>query len=110
MNSLSTLIGTAFISLMAGTLPQPCNASAGAPDEPAASAKASLRPGVTEKTIEPDKLVADFRLARQALEEGHSGIYRYTAKEELDRWFDSAEKSLNRPIAPPLAAYVSKLP
>ena len=50
------------------------------------------------KTIEPDKLVVDFRLARQALEEGHSGIYRYTAKQELDGLFDFAEKSLIRPM------------
>ncbi len=50
--------------------------------------KPSLPPGETGKTIEPDKLIVDFRLARQSLEEGHSGIYRYTAKEELDRLFD----------------------
>src|SRR5262249_40517332 len=48
--------------------------------------------------LEPEKLLADFRLARQALEEGHSGIYRYTAKEELDRVFEQAEKSLTRPM------------
>jgi C-terminal processing protease CtpA/Prc len=53
---------------------------------------------VTEQTVEPDKLVADFRIARQALEEGHSGIYRYTPKAELDRLFDAAEKSLTRPM------------
>jgi hypothetical protein len=46
----------------------------------------------------PDKLVEDFRLARKALEEGHSGIYRYTPKPELDRVFDRAEKSLDRPM------------
>jgi C-terminal processing protease CtpA/Prc len=48
--------------------------------------------------IEPDKLRADFRLARQALEEGHSGIYRYTPKEELDRLFDRTEQSLTKPM------------
>ena len=68
------------------------------PDEPAINAEASLPPGVTAKTIEPDRLVVDFRLARQALEEGHSGIYRYTAKEKLDGLFDIAEKSLIRPM------------
>jgi C-terminal processing protease CtpA/Prc len=47
--------------------------------------------------IEPDKLLADLRLARRALEEGHSGIYRYTAKEKLDRLFDQAQKSLTKP-------------
>ncbi|HMF11550.1 MAG TPA: S41 family peptidase [Gemmataceae bacterium] len=41
---------------------------------------------------------ADFRIARQALEEGHPGIYRYTPKKELDRLFDQAEKSLTKPM------------
>ena len=53
---------------------------------------------MTGKTIAPDNLVVDFRLARQALEEGHSGIYRYTPKVELDALFDSAEKSLITPM------------
>ena len=51
-----------------------------------------------EQKIEPEKLRADFKLARQALEEGHSGIYRYTAKEKLDDLFDRAEKSLSQPM------------
>ena len=67
-------------------------------DERDANVEASLPPGVVGKKIEPDKLVVDFRLARQALEEGHSGIYRYTAREKLDGLFDVAEKSLNRPM------------
>ena len=50
------------------------------------------------KTFEPVQLIADFRIARQALEEGHSGIYRYTSKENLDRLFDQAEKNLNKPM------------
>ncbi len=52
-----------------------------------------------DERIEPEKLRADFRIARQALEEGHSGIYRYTSKEELDRLFDQAEKSLTKPMS-----------
>jgi hypothetical protein len=51
------------------------------------------------KKFEPDQLVADFRIARQALEEGHSGIYRYTSKEDLDRLFNQAEKALAKPIS-----------
>jgi hypothetical protein len=50
------------------------------------------------KTFKPSQLLADFRIARQALEEGHSGIYRYTSKAELDRIFDRAEQSLTRPM------------
>ncbi len=86
------------MSLLAGPMLQAGTLAAGRPDERAANAEASLPPGVVGKTIEPDKLVVDFRLARQALEEGHSGIYRYTAKEELDGLFDRAEKSLIRPM------------
>jgi C-terminal processing protease CtpA/Prc/ketosteroid isomerase-like protein len=47
---------------------------------------------------EREKLLEDFQIARSALEEGHSGIYRYTSKEKLDRIFDEAAKSLYRPM------------
>ncbi len=100
MNSLRTFISPVFcLSLLASPMLQAGSLAAGTPDEPAASSLGSLPAGMTGKTIEPDKLVADFRLARQALEEGHSGIYRYSAKEELDGLFDSAEKSLIRPMS-----------
>jgi hypothetical protein len=46
----------------------------------------------------PEKLVEDFRLVRKALEEAHSGVYRYTPRAEMDRIFDKAEKSLDRPM------------
>ena len=89
MNSLRTFISPVFcMSLLAGPMLQAGTLAAGRPDERTANAEASLPPGVAGKTIEPDKLVVDFRLARQALEEGHSGIYRYTAKEKLDGLFD----------------------
>lgn len=45
-----------------------------------------------------EQLVEDFQIARRALEEGHSGIYRYTSKAALDRAFDQAAKSLDRPM------------
>jgi hypothetical protein len=48
--------------------------------------------------IEPNLLQADLQIARMALEEGHSGIYRYTPKSELDRAFDSANKKLTQPM------------
>ncbi len=50
------------------------------------------------KKFEPRQLQEDFQIARQALEEGHSGLYRYTKKAELDRIFDEAEKSLDHPM------------
>jgi hypothetical protein len=86
------------MSLLASQMLQGSALATTAPDEPTANAKTSLPPGVIGKPVDPDKLVFDFRLARQALEEGHSGIYRYTAKEELNGLFDSAEKLLNRPM------------
>ncbi|HYV07248.1 MAG TPA: S41 family peptidase [Blastocatellia bacterium] len=48
--------------------------------------------------ISREKLIEDFQIARQALEEGHSGIYRYTSKADMDRVFDSALKSIDRPM------------
>jgi len=48
--------------------------------------------------IEPKLLQADLQIARKALEEGHSGMYRYTPKPELDRAFDSANKKLTQPM------------
>jgi hypothetical protein len=53
----------------------------------------------TDEKFEPEKLRADLGIARQALEEGHSGIYRYTSKEDLDRLFDQAEKCLTKPMS-----------
>ena len=44
------------------------------------------------------QLAEDFQIARRALEEGHSGIYRYTSKTEMDRIFDAAGRSLDRPM------------
>lgn len=46
----------------------------------------------------PAQLQEDFQIARRALEEGHSGIYRYTKKSELDSDFDRAMRSLDRPM------------
>ncbi|MBI3410008.1 MAG: hypothetical protein HY040_16835 [Planctomycetes bacterium] len=46
----------------------------------------------------PEQLREDLKIARDALEEGHSGIYRYTKKADLDRIFDEAAKTLDRPM------------
>jgi len=45
-----------------------------------------------------EQLREDFQIARAALEEGHSGIYRYTKKADLDHVFDEAAKSLDHPM------------
>ncbi len=59
----------------------------------------ALASELVAKTLKPSQLLADFRIARQALEEGHSGLYRYTSKAELDRILDRAEQSLTRPMS-----------
>jgi C-terminal processing protease CtpA/Prc len=41
----------------------------------------------------------DFDLMRQALEEAHSGLYRYSSKAEIDRVFDAARAKLDRPMS-----------
>lgn len=51
-----------------------------------------------DATLAPKDLAADLAVARQALEEGHSGVYRYTPKAELDRAFDRAAGQLTRPM------------
>lgn len=48
--------------------------------------------------FEPKQLREDLQIARQALEEGHSGIYRYTDKATLDRSFDEAMQALDHPM------------
>jgi hypothetical protein len=48
------------------------------------------------KTYTADQLEQDFKIFRNALEEGHAGFYRYTPKTELDEHFESIEKNLNR--------------
>lgn len=52
----------------------------------------------TTQKLEPSQLREDFQIARQALEETQSGLYRYTKKSELDQIFDAAEKSLDHPM------------
>src|SRR5258706_4830703 len=43
-----------------------------------AGAMVCAQPALPPK-LEPKLLLEDFRIARAALEEGHSGIYRYTS-------------------------------
>jgi hypothetical protein len=55
-----------------------------------AAAAADLIPG--------DALRQDFQIARRALEQAHGGIYRYTSKNEMDRTFDRAYRTIQRPM------------
>ena len=51
---------------------------------------------IIEKAYSTKHLQQDFRILRNALEEGHAGLYRYTSKTELDEHFESIEKELDR--------------
>jgi C-terminal processing protease CtpA/Prc len=42
------------------------------------------------------QLRADFKLMRQAFEEGHPALYWYTPKEKMDKIFDSTYKQLDK--------------
>jgi peptidase S41-like protein len=64
---------------------------------PAFQSLAQTQPAAPAK-LSREQIVEDFRVARRALEEGHSGIYRYTKKADLDRIFDAAERSIDRPM------------
>jgi hypothetical protein len=48
--------------------------------------------------LTPEQLREDFSVFRNALEEGHGGLYRYTNKAEMDRIFDRAGKALDHPM------------
>ena len=45
-----------------------------------------------------EKLQKDFMVFRNSLEEGHPGLYDYIEKDTLDRLFDLAYKSIDRPM------------
>src|SRR6185369_10345297 len=48
--------------------------------------------------LTPAQTQADFDLMRKALEEAHSGLYRYSSKAEMDRMFDAERAKLNGPL------------
>jgi hypothetical protein len=60
--------------------------------------KSDLKSDANLPRFKPAQLLEDFQIARRALEEGHSGIYRYTPKHRLDEIFDQAARSLDRPM------------
>lgn len=53
---------------------------------------------LVDRKVDPKSLRADFQIARRTLFEIHSGVYRYTPKEQLDSAFDAALKQLDRPM------------
>lgn len=53
---------------------------------------------IAETTLEPAQLKSDFALFRNALEEAHPGLYRWTTKGEMDTEFARAKAKLTRPM------------
>jgi hypothetical protein len=59
---------------------------------------------VVAQGFDPDRVYSvaelreDFDLLRDALEEAHSGLYRYSSKEAIDRMFDEATAELSEPM------------
>lgn len=49
-------------------------------------------------TLTAAQAQADFDLMRQALEEAHTGLYRFATKAELDKAFDAHRAKLHRPL------------
>jgi len=42
---------------------------------------------------------SDFDLMRKALEEAHTGLYRYLTKQQMDRVFDAQRAKINKPMS-----------
>ena len=53
---------------------------------------------IPAEALPPAQTQADFDLMHKALEEAHSGLYRYSSKAEMDRMFDAERAKLNRPL------------
>ena len=53
------------------------------------------------QSLKPAEMQADFDVLRKALEEAHTGLYRYSTKAQMDRAFDTARAKLNREMTNP---------
>jgi hypothetical protein len=64
----------------------------------AAAAPADAPPGPLAEKMTVEQQLADFDVMRDALEEAHTGLYRYTPKAQLDAAFAAARARLSRPV------------
>ncbi len=63
------------------------------------SVRADLaKPSSVVGELTPNEMRADFDLMRSALEEAHTGLYRYSTKPEMDRTFEAQRAKLDRPM------------
>ena len=63
----------------------------------AGNASVTQSSSVTGK-LQPAEAQADFDLMRKALEEAHTGLYRYSTKAEMDKVFNTQRAQLSRPM------------
>jgi C-terminal processing protease CtpA/Prc len=63
----------------------------------AGNVSGSQSSSVTGK-LQPAEARADFDLMRKALEEAHTGLYRFSTKAEMDKVFDTQRAKLGRPL------------
>jgi C-terminal processing protease CtpA/Prc len=83
---------TVFISLIIATL-----AVSGSQARSVVISESRV-PSAVEAML-PAQTQADFDLMRKALEEAHSGLYRYTSKADMDRTFNAERSKLSRPLS-----------
>ena len=88
IRALGTLVLVAQLALQLGPAPLAAQSLEGRGIEPQAGARA----------LTPAQALEDFDVLRRALEETHSGLYRYSAKPDLDRRFDALRARLERPV------------
>jgi C-terminal processing protease CtpA/Prc len=73
------------------------------------SAAPDSRIQVLTEALPPAKTQADFDLMQKALEEAHTGLYRYSTRAEMDRVFAAQRAKLSRPATrPEFAAIVGE--
>jgi hypothetical protein len=86
-----------LVSLFGSTFAQSASSHDDIRVAPAASSGASLA-GCRDSLLSPAASRQDIDILQTALEEAHPGVHRYTSKAELDRLFDNARRSANRPL------------
>ena len=58
------------------------------------------KPTPVREEIPVAELLADFKVFRQSLEEGHPGLYDYTSHATMDSTFDRIRQKITKPISP----------
>lgn len=59
------------------------------------------KPVPIKSEIPVSELISDFKVFRQALEEGHPGLYDYTLRANMDSIFESIRRKITLPMSSP---------